>query len=124
MKTREKKRESWIKPRHRIIQKIVKVFLRPYTIWRYGIRIEPFPDQKNRPYLVLMNHQTPFDQFFVALAFPETIYYMASEDIFSNGWVSSLIRWLVAPIPIKKQTTDISAVMTCLRVAREGASML
>lgn len=123
MKTREKKRESWIKPRHRIIQKIVKVFLRPYTIWRYGIRIEPFPDQKNRPYLVLMNHQTPFDQFFVALAFPETIYYMASEDIFSNGWVSSLIRWLVAPIPIKKQTTDISAVMTCLRVAREGASI-
>jgi len=34
-----------------------------------------------------------------------------------------LIRWLVAPIPIKKQTTDISAVMTCLRVAREGASI-
>lgn len=117
------KRENWIKPRHRIIQNIVRIFLRPYTLWRYGITIESFPDQKNRPYLILMNHQTPFDQFFVGLAFPEPVYYMASEDIFSNGWVSSLIRWLVAPIPIKKQTTDISAVMTCLRVAREGASI-
>ena len=123
MKTKEKKRENWIKPRHRIIQKIVRVFLRPYTVWKYGIDAELFPDQKNRPYLILMNHQTPFDQFFVAISFPEPIYYMASEDIFSNGWVSSLIRWLVAPIPIKKQTTDISAVMTCLRVAREGASI-
>ena len=123
MKTQEKKRESWIKPRHRVIQNIVRFFLRPYTVWKYGIRIERFPDQKNRPYLILMNHQTPFDQFFVALAFPDTIYYMASEDIFSNGWVSSLIRWLVAPIPIKKQTTDFAAVMTCLRVAKEGASI-
>ena len=118
-----KKRENWIKPRHRIIQKIVRIFLKPYCYWKYGITVEAFPDQKNRPYLILMNHQTPFDQFFVGIAFPEPVYYMASEDIFSNGWVSSLIRWLVAPIPIKKQTTDISAVMTCLRVAREGASI-
>lgn len=118
-----KKRENWIKPRHRIVLKIVRVLLKPYCRWKYGIKADFFPDQKNRPYLILMNHQTPFDQFFVGIAFPEPVYYMASEDIFSNGWVSSLIRWLVAPIPIKKQTTDISAVMTCLRVAREGASI-
>ena len=34
-----------------------------------------------------------------------------------------MIRWLVAPIPIKKQTTDASAVMNCMRVAREGGTI-
>jgi ribosomal protein L37AE/L43A len=29
----------------------------------------------------------------------------------------------VAPIPIKKQTTDISAVMNCIRVAKEGGTI-
>jgi len=100
-----KKRENWIKPRHRVVQNIARFLLKPYCRWKYGITTDFFPDQKNRPYLILMNHQTPFDQFFVGLAFPEPVYYMASEDIFSNGWVSSLIRWLGAPIPIKKQTT-------------------
>ena len=39
------------------------------------------------------------------------------------GWISSVIRWLAAPIPIRKQTTDISAVMSCIRVAREGGTV-
>ena len=52
-----------------------------------------------------------------------TVYYMATEDIFSNGWISKVIKYLVAPIPIKKQTTDISAVMTCIRLAREGGTI-
>ena len=48
---------------------------------------------------------------------------MSTEDIFSNGWVSSLIRWLVAPIPIKKQTTDVRAILNCMKVAKEGGSI-
>ena len=70
-----------------------------------------------------MNHQTAFDQFFLGMAFKGPIYYIASEDLFSNGFVSTLIRFLVAPIPIKKQTTDINAVMTAIRVAREGGTI-
>ena len=71
----------------------------------------------------MLNHQTPFDQFFVGMAFKGAVYYMATEDIFSLGWLSKVIRWLVAPIPIKKQTTDAAAVMTCIRVAREGGTI-
>jgi hypothetical protein len=70
-----------------------------------------------------MNHQTGYDQFFVGLTFHQPIYYVATEDIFSMGWVSAVIRWLVAPIPIRKQTTDIKAVKDCIRVAREGGSI-
>ena len=39
------------------------------------------------------------------------------------GFASKLIRWAAAPIPIKKQTTDVHAVMTCRRVAKEGGTI-
>ncbi len=118
-----KKKETWIKPRHRIVTRIAAMILYPYSRLKYGIRIEKFADQKDRQYLILLNHQTPFDQFFVGIAFKGAIYYMATEDIFSNGWVSHLIRWLVNPIPIKKQTTDLAAVRTCFQVVKEGGTI-
>lgn len=118
-----KKREKWIKPRHYVVRWILKPILGLFTAIRYHIRVERFREQGKRQYLILMNHQTPFDQFFVEMSFRGPIYYVASEDIFSNGFVSSVIRWLVAPIPIKKQAGDFSAVMNCLRVARDGGTI-
>ena len=37
--------------------------------------------------------------------------------------MSKLIKYLVNPIPIKKQTTDVTAVMNCMRVAKEGGTI-
>ena len=118
-----KSKKKWIKFRHRIVRNIVYCILRPYSRWKYGISPTRFKEQEKRPYLVLFNHQTPFDQFFVGMSFRGPVYYMASEDLFSNDWVSSWIRWLIAPIPIKKQTTDVTAVKNCIRIAREGATI-
>ncbi len=121
---REKqKQKKWIKFRHRIVRNILYILLYPYSRIKYGITIEKFKEQKKTPYLVLLNHQTPFDQFFVGMAFKGPIYYLATEDIFSMGFLSSVIRYLVAPIPIKKQTSDVKAVKQCIRVAREGGTI-
>ena len=109
--------------RHRVVRNILYMILKPYCYLRYGIRPERFSQQGDRAYLILLNHQTPFDQFFAGISVKGPVYYLATEDIFSLGWISDLIRWLVAPIPIRKQTTDISAVMTCIRVAREGGTI-
>lgn len=122
-KTDARKRKKWIKFRHRVVRNIAYMILRPYVRLKYGIKIERFREQERRPYLILTNHQTPFDQFFLGMAVKGPVYYLATEDIFSNGFVSTLIRYLVAPIPIKKQTMDVKAVMTCLRVAREGGTI-
>lgn len=122
-KEKNKKRKKWMKLRHRVVQSIAYAILYPYSRLVYGIRIERYREEKERPLLILMNHQTAFDQFFLGMAFRQRAYYLASEDLFSMGWLSRLIQFLVAPIPIKKQTTDASAVMTCLRVAREGATI-
>lgn len=117
------KKKKWMRFRHRIVRNLAFGLLSPYSKWKYGIKVEKFKQQGDRAYLILFNHQTAFDQFFVGMAFSGPIYYLASEDLFSNGWISSIIRWLVAPIPIRKQTTDITAVMNCLRVAKEGGTI-
>ena len=116
-----KKKKKWIKFRHRVIRNLAYGVLYPYSRLVYGLTVHPLSEK--RQYLVLFNHQTAFDQFFVGMAIKGPVYYMASEDLFSNGFVSSLIRWVVAPIPIKKQATDVGAVMTCMRVAKEGGTI-
>ena len=118
-----KKKEKWMKFRHKIAWAILYPILAVITLIKFPIRVEPFRGDKNRPYLILFNHQTPFDQFFVCMAFKGPIYFVATEDIMSNGLVSKVIKWLIAPIPIKKQAGDFSAVMTVIRVAREGAAI-
>jgi 1-acyl-sn-glycerol-3-phosphate acyltransferase len=70
-----------------------------------------------------MNHQTSLDQFFVSLSFRAPIYYIATEDLFSKGWISRAISYIQAPIPIRKQTMDLKAVKNCLRVAKEGGTI-
>lgn len=123
-KKKTKKKKSWAKPRHAVVTAVAGAILKPYIKIKYGIKMEKFKEQGKRQYLVLSNHQTGFDQFFVAYAFRGPLYYVASEDIFSMGFISTLLKWAVNPIPIKKQTTDISAVMNCLRVAKEGNSIV
>ena len=53
-------------------------------IWKYlkkklGKDYEQYKDS----YLILMNHQTAFDQFFIGMSYDGPIYYLATEDIFS-----------------------------------------
>ena len=123
IKKKKKKKEPWMKKRHAVITFLAKGVAYPFVVNKYGIKIEKFKEQGDRQYLIIANHQTGFDQFFVGYMFKGPVYYIASEDIFSMGFVSKLLRWAVNPIPIKKQATDISAVLNCLRVAREGATI-
>ena len=122
-KSNKSKKKKWIKTRHKIVRHTLGIFFRAYSRIKYGARIKPFKEEGKRQYLVLFNHQTAFDQFFVALSFRQHLYFLASEDIFSKGFISSALRYLVAPIPIKKQTTDVRAIMNCMRVAKEGGSI-
>ena len=120
---KQTKKKKWIKKRHAVVRNILNLTLGPYARLRYNTKVKKFKEQEKQNFLILFNHQTAFDQFFVGMAFRGPVYYVASEDLFSNGWVSSLIRYLVAPIPIKKQTTDVRAVLDCIKVSREGGTI-
>ena len=118
-----KKRNKWTRPHHRIVRNVLNATLGVYARLKYGAKIIPLKEKCERQYLVLYNHQTGFDQFFVGMVFKKPLYYVASEDIFSMGILSKIIKGLVAPIPIKKQTTDPRAIINCVKVAREGGSI-
>ncbi len=119
----QKKKQPWVRWRHKLVTAILRPFLGLYTRWKYGIDVTPFREEKGRQYLVMMNHQTAFDQFFISIAFHRPVYFIASEDLFSMGWLSRALEWLVAPIPIKKQTTDLRATRICMQVAKEGGTI-
>ena len=119
-----KKKKKWLKFRHRIVRNLVVwCILKPYIRIKYRAKIRKFKQQGKRQYLIMMNHQTPFDQFFIMLSFKRPVYILASEDLFSNGKISKFIRWAIAPIPIKKQATDARAVLDCMRVVKEGGTI-
>ena len=120
---KKKKAKKWIQLQHKTVVPVLRELFRPIALWMYHIKIEKFKEENGRQYLVLSNHQTGFDQFFPSFAFKQHLYYVASEDIFSMGWLSKVIIWLANPIPIKKQVTDIRAVMNCMKVAKEGGSI-
>lgn len=117
----DEKQQRWCLERHRRVRKIFAFPIWALTHLRYPVKIEKAPDDSQA--LILFNHQTALDQFLVGLAFPQPVYYVASEDLFSIGPLARAMEYLVAPIPIKKQSTDIRAVKTCLRVAREGGTI-
>lgn len=116
-------KKKWIKKRHLVVRHTCGIFFKVYAKLRYGAKIRRFKEEGKRRYLVLFNHQTAFDQFFVALSFRQHLYFVASEDIFSKGFISRALCYLQGPIPIKKQTTDVRAIMNCIRVAKEGGSI-
>ena len=79
------KKTNWMKPRHKTLRNILAPVIGLYTYLKFGIKPEKFQDQGDRQYLIIMNHQTSFDQFFVSLSFSGPIYYIATEDLFSKG---------------------------------------
>lgn len=117
------RKKNWTKPRHKAWTCVLRKILYPWVTIKYNVKIAPFKEQNGRQYLILYNHQTAFDQFFIALSFRGPVYYIATEDIFSLGILSKMLSHVVAPVPIKKQTTDIQAVKTCMRVAKEGGTL-
>lgn len=123
MAEKKKKTTKWIQPQHKIVIPILRTLFRPVALMMYHLKVEKFKEENGRQYLVLANHQTGFDQFFPSFAFKQHLYYVASEDIFSMGWISKVIQWIANPIPIKKQVTDIRAVMNCMKVKKEGGSI-
>lgn len=117
------KKKKWIKRRHAVIMNLARPFFNAFLRVKCGVKVHKFREENNRQYLIVMNHQTVFDQFFVGIAFKKPVYYIATEDIFSNGFISKLLTWAVNPIPIKKQTLDMRAIMNCIQVAKEGGTI-
>lgn len=48
-------------------------------------------ENPNRPYLIMFNHQTGHDQFYIYGLVPRTTYFVASEDLLAKGLLSRFL---------------------------------
>lgn len=115
------KNNSWVKPRHARVFAFLRFVMRGFVKHRYHYTAEPSSLPKG-PYLILCNHQTTMDPFFLSLSFKFPIYFFASDDIF-NLKISPLIEYLVAPVPKSKSLTDLQAVKDVFRIIKEKGAV-
>ena len=119
---KQNKKNTWIKPRHRRWWNFANGLLKPIVDGVYCMDIVPFEDNKGQ-YLVLANHQTPFDQFYLSRMLKGNIYFVCTEDLLSNKFVGGIIKHTIEPIPIQKGTMDFGTIKACAKVAKEGGSI-
>ena len=115
--------KKWSRIRHRIIYVVVRAFIRPIMAFKYGFMPKRFKGGK-RGYLVLSNHQTSMDQFFIACILGIKTYYIASDDLLTIKFLSPLLQWAVKIIPYKKASTDFTILRTCRQVASENCNIV
>jgi len=108
--------------RHRLIWKILYTVARPYLVTRFAFTHDKASRQE--PCLIISNHVTNWDPLLLSMSFrKQQISFVASEHLFRMGWLSKLIRWLVAVIPRRKGSTGMDTAMACLRQLRAGQSV-
>ena len=78
---------------------------------------------KAENYLVLSNHNTDTDFFLVAAMLPRQMYFVASEHIFRQGFISKVIKFLVDPIPRRKGASADETVALINERLQSGANV-
>ena len=105
-KSQKNKNQKWIKPRHKIITFVVKIFAIP-IFYLLGFRWKKLPKNK-KPYLIFYNHQTVWDQFILAAMSVKKTYFVMSDDLSSLKILS--FSTYVSNSP---NFTSINSSLTC-----------
>lgn len=109
----------WTKIRHKFIVALVKPLFKLIGYFKFGYTYKKYKLNKKEAYIIVANHQTIFDHFMCGLAFNRNLYYIATEDIFSMGFVSKLLKFAVAPIPKSKSMRDTQTIRTSMQIVKE-----
>lgn len=109
--------------RHAVFYSVMRWLLSPWLKGYFHLAAEPAPAVP-APYLVIANHTTDFDSLFVALSFPQQMYYVASEHIFRSPFLRRFFAYMLAPIPKRKGGADVSTAMQMVRRLRAGHNIM
>ena len=111
--------------RYQIVTALIRPVMRLFCRVRFNVHSAIFrPTSDSRPpYLILCNHNSDLDPFFLSFCFPFPLFFVASDHLFRLGLISSLIKYLVAPIPKLKPSSDLKTVRSVITVLRGGGSV-
>lgn len=112
-----------VRKRHHLHFAIIRPFFRLFAFFKYGFRAKRYKIKKGENYFILSNHQSLLDPFFLSLSFNKAIYFVATDNLFNQRFVSSLLTYFFAPISKKKAVADPVCIKNCLRIAKEGGNV-
>lgn len=72
------------------------------------------------PCLILANHVTDLDPLIVGASFPRQMYFVTSEHLMRQGFISRVLEWLLAPITRQKGGSAAGTVKSILRHLKAG----
>jgi len=75
------------------------------------------------PLLIVGNHNTYFDPFWIAVRINRRLRFMAWDKIFQYPVIGRLFRWLGA-FPVSLENPESSALKASLRILREGGALM
>lgn len=108
-----------VRKRHKMWNKVVSPFISKYLTKQFNYTFDKCDIKA--PFLVLANHTTDYDAFFITKSFSDHLYFVMSDHVSSIPFVGKLIRHLVSPIPITKSTNDATTVRNIMSVISQGA---
>jgi len=107
--------------RHVILWTILRPLVRLIVLLRFNFRSKLCsPDG---PFILVCNHVTDLDPLLIGCGFRTQMYFLASEHIMRQGFVSKLLQWGLSPITRQKGGSAAGAVKAMLRVVKEGGNI-
>lgn len=110
-----------ISRRYAVVYTLLRPAFRVFTRLFYHYKALPAPKlRKEQAAIILSNHNGALDPFFMALSFRRPIFFVASDHIFRLGLISTIIRFLVCPIPIVKSQLDLRSLRQIRDIIQAG----
>lgn len=108
--------------RHKRVYQFCKMALGGVIRSIYGFHPEKATLGKG-PFLITANHNGELDPAFLAMSFPEHMYFVSSEHVFRKGWISKLLVYFFAPIARVKGMTDATAALNVIRAIKRNTNV-
>lgn len=105
--------------RHKRSYRVIRKLVAPVFRWLFNYR-HPIVNPTDEPYIVLANHNLELDPALVAMAFPQHMYFVASEHILRKGFGGWFLMHFLKPIIRMKGKVEVKTVAEILRTARAG----
>lgn len=113
----------WKKRRHNFITNLARPFLNTFCKIKYNATHDK-PISCKDGALIISNHTTSMDQFYMGMLFKEQLYYMISADVLMHRFLGKFLKWLINPITKEKgKSGDVQAIKNCMRVAKENGNI-
>ena len=108
-----------IKKRHQFMVSFFRFGGKIYLGLKYHFHCKKNKLEKNKPYLILINHTSNADPALSQLAFNRSIHYIAHYELITSR-IGKFLDWAFGIIPTMKGKTDLHTIREAMKVAKQN----